>query len=51
VPNVNWNVDNRKLFINWYNPQNRNDNLRARAEVSREMEVRPPFLVVISATQ
>jgi hypothetical protein len=34
VPNVNWNSDNRKLNVNWYNPQNANDNLRSRAEVS-----------------
>lgn len=34
VPNMNWNADNRKLNVNWYNPQNANDNLRARAEVS-----------------
>ena len=32
VPNVNWNDD--KLNVNWYDPQNANDNLRARAEVS-----------------
>ena len=32
VPNVNWNDD--KLNVNWYNTQNMNDNLRARAEVS-----------------
>lgn len=36
VPNVNWNGDNRKLHVNWYNVDNRNDNLRARAEVSGE---------------
>lgn len=34
VPNVNWNPDNRKVYVNWYNPDNRNDNLRTRAEVS-----------------
>lgn len=34
VPNVNWNPDNGKLKVNWYNPQNANDNLRSRAEVS-----------------
>jgi len=28
VPNVNWNDD--KLNVNWYNPDNANDNLRAR---------------------
>lgn len=32
MPNVNWNGD--KLNVNWTNPDNRNDNLRARAEVS-----------------
>jgi len=31
VPNVNWNDD--KLKVNWYNSDNRNDNLRARAEI------------------
>jgi len=32
VPNVNWNADNSKIHINWYNPDNvnANDNLRAR---------------------
>lgn len=30
VPNVNWNPDNAKLNVNWYNPNNRNDNLRSR---------------------
>ena len=34
VPNVNWNTDNRKVYVNWYNPSNANSNLRARAEVS-----------------
>ena len=33
VPNVNWNDD--KLNINYYNSDNANENLRARAEVSR----------------
>jgi len=28
VPNVNWNDD--KLNVNWYNPDNANDSLRAR---------------------
>jgi RNA-directed DNA polymerase len=32
VPNVNWNSDNGKLYVRAYNPQNANDNLRARAE-------------------
>ena len=32
VPNVNWNDD--KLNVNWYNPDNANSNIRARAEVS-----------------
>ena len=30
VPNVNWNRYNGKLNVNWYNPDNANDNLRAR---------------------
>lgn len=34
VPNVDWNRDNRKVYVNWYNPQNRNANLRCRVEVS-----------------
>ena len=32
VPNVNWNDD--KLKVNNYNPDNSNDNLRSREEVS-----------------
>jgi len=38
VPNVNWNSDNRKLYVNWNHPDNRNDNLRARSEVSHKKE-------------
>jgi hypothetical protein len=34
VPNVNFNSDNRKINVNWYNPDNSNDNLRSRSEVS-----------------
>jgi len=34
VPNVNWNPDNRKVYVNWYNPDNSNNNLRSRSEVS-----------------
>lgn len=34
VPNVNWNDD--KLNVNWTNPDNQNDNLRSRAEVSEK---------------
>ena len=45
VPNVNWNVDNRKLNVNWYNPDNANDNLRSRAEVSTKKEHQAPFCV------
>ena len=30
VPNVNWNSDNRKLHVNWYNPDDANGHLRAR---------------------
>jgi hypothetical protein len=36
VPNVNWN--DSKLNVNWYNPDNCNDNLRARAEVSKKRD-------------
>jgi hypothetical protein len=32
VPNCNWYNDQSK--VNWYNPSNRNDNLRAREIVS-----------------
>ena len=35
VPNVNWNSDNDKLQVNWNNPDNANDNLRGRVEVSK----------------
>ncbi|MFH1170376.1 MAG: hypothetical protein V1704_02355 [Candidatus Vogelbacteria bacterium] len=38
VPDVNWNRDNRKLYVNSHNPRNRNANLRARQEVSRNKE-------------
>ena len=34
VPNIYWNVENRKLCIFDYSPRNCNDNLRSRAEVS-----------------
>jgi hypothetical protein len=34
VPNVNWNSDNRKVNVNWYNPDNADDNIRSRSEVS-----------------
>jgi hypothetical protein len=33
VPNVNWNPDNRKLKVNWYNPGNTSDGLRSREVV------------------
>jgi len=39
VPNVNWNSDNDKLKVNWYNTDNRNDNLRPR-EVSGKAPLR-----------
>lgn len=38
VPNVNWNPENRKVYVNWYNPDNSNDNLRSRSEVSHKQE-------------
>jgi len=38
VPNVNWNSDNRKVNVNWYNPDNHNDYLRSRSEVSHKKE-------------
>ena len=37
VPNVNFNPDNRKVYVNWNNPDNANDNVRARSEVSDEL--------------
>lgn len=33
VPNANWN-DNQKFYVNWYNVNNSNDNIRARQAVS-----------------
>ena len=48
VPNVNWNTDNRKLHVNWNNPDNRNDNLRARAEVSEQIKETSTILVLVS---
>ena len=33
VPNANWN--DGKFYVNWYNADNSNSNLRARVEVSR----------------
>ncbi len=38
VPNVNWNDD--KLNVNWYNPDNANDDLRSREEVSKQKKLR-----------
>jgi hypothetical protein len=32
VPNVNFN--DGKVNVNWYNPDNRNNNLRSRSEVT-----------------
>lgn len=34
VPNGNWNSD--KFYVNWYNTDNRNDNLRPREEISQK---------------
>lgn len=39
VPNVNWNSSNDKLNVNWNYPDNANDNLRSRAEVSKNKEL------------
>ena len=33
VPNVNFNSDNRKVYVNCYNLDNANGNLRSRSEV------------------
>ena len=35
VPNVYWN-DTDKLNVNWYNPDNENDNLRCREVASNK---------------
>lgn len=44
VPNVNWNDD--KMNVNWYNPQNTNDNLRSREVVSiPKRSVIAPFVL------
>lgn len=34
VPNVNFNLANGKVYVGYYNPDNCNDNLRSRSEVS-----------------
>lgn len=34
VPNVNWNPNYGKVNVNWWNPDNRNGNIRPREEVS-----------------
>ncbi len=34
VPNVNWNADDQRVRVNYFDPGYRNDNLRARSEVS-----------------
>ena len=44
VPNVNFNND--KVSVNYYNPDNYNENLRARAEVSRQEAPYSGFLFV-----
>ena len=36
VPTVNYNPDNGKVYVNANDPQNANDNVRFRREVSRE---------------
>ena len=51
VPNVNWNRDNRKVYVNWYNVDNANDNLRTRAEVSSLKEPCWLFLCVSQPSQ
>jgi len=49
VPNVNWNDD--KLNVNYYNPDNSNENLRTRAEVSRQEALYSGFLSVRNCCQ
>lgn len=44
VPNVNWN--DGKMNVNWYNPGNANDNLRARSEVSKKKSLPRDFFVI-----
>ena len=43
--NVNWNANNRTLYINWNNADNRNDNIRSRAEVSSQKGAHCSFCV------
>ena len=46
VPYVGWDSDNRKVYVNWYNPDNSNDNLRSRSEVSHNKEFsKTPFVL------
>ncbi|MEK7579833.1 MAG: hypothetical protein AAB469_01415 [Patescibacteria group bacterium] len=35
VPGVNWNGNNDEMKVNWYNPDNANDNLRSREKSRR----------------
>jgi len=37
VPNVNWNSD--KLKVDWYHPDNANDNLRSRQKFQLKKEI------------
>jgi len=40
VPDVNWNSDNREVYVNWYNSDNANGNIRSRSEVSHRKELK-----------
>ena len=44
VPNANWN--DGKFQINWFNTDNRNDNLRPREEISHNRGLLWPFFVL-----
>ena len=49
VPNVNWNGDNDKLNVNWYNPDNCNGNLRSRRSLQEEKPLIRVFLNILSS--
>ncbi len=39
VPNVNWNLDNQKVNVNWYNVDNSNAANGLRSEVSAQTKI------------
>jgi len=44
VPNVNFNSNDRKVNVNWTNPDNANDNLRSRQKFQKEKSASADFL-------